>query len=144
MTVSAAPPDGEVSLPIATDTDIVLARQEGRALAARAGVVATDLTLVATAISEIARNIVAHAHGDGQMSMTIVEEAGRRGVMIVARDTGPGIDDVELALEDGFSTGAGLGLGLPGARRIMDEFAISSRPGTGTTVVMHKWVRGRG
>lgn len=142
--MSAAPPDGEVSLPIATDTDIVLARQEGRALAARAGVVATDLTLVATAISEIARNIVAHAHGDGQMSMTIVEEAGRRGVMIVARDTGPGIDDVELALEDGFSTGAGLGLGLPGARRIMDEFAISSRPGTGTTVVMHKWVRGRG
>lgn len=142
--MSAAPPDGEVSMPIATDTDIVLARQEGRALAARAGVVATDLTLVATAISEIARNIVAHAHGDGQMSMTIVEEAGRRGVMIVARDTGPGIDDVELALEDGFSTGTGLGLGLPGARRIMDEFAISSRPGTGTTVVMHKWVRGRG
>lgn len=141
--MSAAPPDGEVSLPIASDTDIVLARQEGRALAARAGVVATDLTLVATAISEIARNIVAHAHGDGQISMTIVEEAGRRGVMIVARDTGPGIDDIELALEDGFSTGAGLGLGLPGARRIMDDFAISSRPGRGTTVVMHKWVRSR-
>jgi serine/threonine-protein kinase RsbT len=142
--MSAAPPDGEVSLPIASDTDIVLARQEGRALAARAGVVATDLTLVATAISEIARNIVAHADGHGQMSMTIVEEPGRRGVMIVARDTGPGIDDIELALEDGFSTGAGLGLGLPGARRIMDDFAISSQPGTGTTVVMRKWVRSLG
>jgi len=140
--MSAAPPDGsgEVSLPIATDTDIVVARQEGRALAARAGVVATDLTLVATAISEIARNIVAHA-GDGEMAMTIVEQAGRRGVMIVARDTGPGIDDIERALEDGYSTGAGLGLGLPGARRIMDDFAISSQPGRGTTVVMHKWVR---
>jgi serine/threonine-protein kinase RsbT len=140
--MSAAPPDGsgEVSLPIASDTDIVVARQEGRALAARAGVVATDLTLVATAISEIARNIVAHA-GDGEMAMTIVEQAGRRGVMIVARDTGPGIDDIERALEDGYSTGAGLGLGLPGARRIMDDFAISSQPGRGTTVVMHKWVR---
>ena len=140
--MSAAPPDGsgEVNLPIVTDTDIVVARQEGRALAARAGVVATDLTLVATAISEIARNIVAHA-GDGEMAMTIVEQAGRRGVMLVARDTGPGIDDIERALEDGYSTGAGLGLGLPGARRIMDDFAISSQPGRGTTVVMHKWVR---
>jgi serine/threonine-protein kinase RsbT len=140
--MSAAPPDGsgEVNLPIATDTDIVLARQEGRALAARAGVVATDLTLVATAISEIARNIVSHA-GGGEMAMTIIEDSGRRGVMIVARDSGPGIDDVDRALEDGFSTGAGLGLGLPGARRIMDDFAISSRPGHGTTVVMRKWVR---
>jgi serine/threonine-protein kinase RsbT len=145
VTVSAAPPSGsgEVHLPIATDTDIVVARQEGRALAARAGVSSTDLTLVATAISEIARNIVAHA-GDGEMAMTIVEEDGRRGLMIVARDSGPGIDDIPQALEDGFSTGAGLGLGLPGARRIMDDFAITSQPGLGTTVVMHKWVRGSG
>jgi serine/threonine-protein kinase RsbT len=142
MTVSVAPPagSGEVKLPIVTDTDIVVARQEGRALAARAGVSSTDLTLVATAISEIARNIVVHA-GDGEMAMTIVEETGRRGVMIVARDRGPGIDDIARALEDGFSTGAGLGLGLPGARRIMDDFDISSQPGRGTTVVMHKWVR---
>jgi serine/threonine-protein kinase RsbT len=138
--MSARPLPREVHVPITSDTDIVVARQEGRALAARAGVVATDLTLVATAISEIARNIVAHA-GDGMIAMSIVEEVGRRGVMIVAQDDGPGIDDIEQALEDGFTTGAGLGLGLPGARRIMDDFAITSKPGQGTTVVMHKWVR---
>jgi serine/threonine-protein kinase RsbT len=140
MTLVSAGHTSEVELPIASDTDIILARQEGRALAARAGVTATDLTLVATAISEIARNIVTHA-GDGQIAMSIVEEPGRRGVMIIASDEGPGIVDLDQALEDGFSTGAGLGLGLPGARRIMDDFTIESAPGQGTTVVMRKWVR---
>jgi serine/threonine-protein kinase RsbT len=138
VTVSAGE-QPEVEVPISSDADIVEARQQGRALAASAGVVATDLTLVATAISEIARNIVTHA-GDGRIAMTVVEEKGRRGVMIVASDDGPGIEDVDQALEDGFSTGAGLGLGLPGARRIMDDFTIRSKPGEGTTVVMHKWV----
>lgn len=125
---------------ISTDADIVVARQEGRTLATRAGFLATDQTLVATAISEIARNIVAHA-GTGHIELQLVEHADRRGLMIVATDQGPGIDDLEQALEDGFSTGQGLGLGLPGARRIMDEFAITSKPGEGTRVVMHKWSR---
>ena len=83
---------------------------------------------------------MAHA-GSGHIELKLVEEAGRRGLMIVATDDGPGIADVERALEDGYTTGRGLGLGLPGARRIMDEFAITSKPGQGTKVVMHKWSR---
>jgi anti-sigma regulatory factor (Ser/Thr protein kinase) len=129
-----------VRISISTDADIVVARQEGRTLATRAGFLATDQTLVATAISEIARNIVAHA-GTGQIELELIERAERRGLMIVATDHGPGIDDLEQALEDGFTTGQGLGLGLPGARRIMDEFAITSKPGQGTKVIMHKWSR---
>lgn len=130
----------EVRISISTDADIVVARQEGRSLATRAGFLATDQTLVATAISEIARNIVAHA-GSGHIELKLVERADRQGVMIVATDEGPGIGDVDRALEDGFTTGQGLGLGLPGARRIMDEFTISSTRGRGTRVVMHKWSR---
>jgi serine/threonine-protein kinase RsbT len=129
-----------VRISISTDADIVVARQEGRTLATQVGFLATDQTLVATAISEIARNIVAHA-GNGHMELKLVEVAGRRGLMIVATDDGPGIADIERALEDGYTTGRGLGLGLPGARRIMDEFAITSKPGQGTKVVMHKWSR---
>jgi serine/threonine-protein kinase RsbT len=132
--------DEAVRISISTDSDIVVARQEGRTLATQAGFLATDQTLVATAISEIARNIVAHA-GSGHLELKLVEEDGRRGLMIVAVDEGPGIRDVERALEDGYTTGRGLGLGLPGARRIMDEFAITSKPGQGTKVVMHKWSR---
>jgi serine/threonine-protein kinase RsbT len=137
--MATLPPD-DVVLPISTDTDIVAARQEGRAMAQRVGFGATELTLVATAISEIARNIVTHA-GSGEIAMAIVEAGDRRGVRIVASDEGPGIDDIDQALEDGFTTGAGLGLGLPGARRLMDELTITSAPGKGTTVVMHKWRR---
>ncbi|HLM65163.1 MAG TPA: anti-sigma regulatory factor [Acidimicrobiales bacterium] len=133
------PSDG-ILLPISTDTDIVAARQQGRALAVRAGFTATELTLVATAISEVARNIVMHA-GTGEMTMSIVEIDDRRGMRIVATDEGPGIDDIDRALEDGFTTGEGLGLGLPGARRLMDELTVTSAPGKGTTVVMHKWTR---
>jgi serine/threonine-protein kinase RsbT len=129
-----------VRISISTDADIVVARQEGRTLATRAGFLATDQTLVATAISEIARNIVAHA-GTGHIELELVERADRRGLMIVAAGHGPGIDDLEAALEGGFTTGPGLGLGLPGARRIMDEFAITSKPGEGTKVIMHKWSR---
>lgn len=125
---------------ITTDADIVVARQEGRTLANQAGFMGTDQTLVATAISEIARNIVAHA-GTGHIELQLVERDERLGLKIVATDQGPGIDDVEQALEDGFTTGQGLGLGLPGARRIMDDFAIASKPGEGTRVIMHKWSR---
>jgi serine/threonine-protein kinase RsbT len=132
-------PVGPVRLDIATDGDIVLARQSGRELADRLGCSSTDATLVATAISEIARNIVTHA-GGGVLEISVIDDGdGRRGIEVVARDEGPGIADIDRAMEDGFTTGRGLGLGLPGARRLMDDFEITSEPGGGTTVVMRKW-----
>ena len=124
---------------IKIDADIVAARQAGRALASGAGFVGSELTLIATAISEIARNIVVYA-GHGEMTMEVIERDGRRGIQVLGRDEGPGIPDVEMAMRDGFSTGKSLGLGLPGARRLMDEFEIASAPGKGTTVTMRKWV----
>jgi serine/threonine-protein kinase RsbT len=127
-----------VCIPISSDADIVRARQVGRELAAEAGCSATDLTMVATAISEIARNIVTYADR-GMMEMQLVEHRGRTSLKIVATDEGPGIEDLDKALQDGFTTGAGLGLGLPGTRRLVDDFDISSEPGQGTTVVMYKW-----
>ncbi|MBA3264818.1 MAG: sigma-70 family RNA polymerase sigma factor [Nocardioidaceae bacterium] len=129
--------DNEVRIRIHADADIVRARQGARELASRLDFSRTDLTLIATAVSEIARNIVRFA-GDGEVVIELLEEP-RRGVCIVARDTGPGIPDVEKALADGYSTYHGLGLGLPGARRIMDEFAVVSEVGRGTTVTMTKW-----
>ena len=127
----------DVRIPIHVDADIVTARQTVRELAARAGFSGTDLTLIATAVSEVARNIVRFAHA-GEVTVEIVENP-RRGLQVVARDTGPGIADVQSALTDGYSTYDGLGLGLPGARRLMDEFAIVSEVGRGTTVTMTKW-----
>jgi serine/threonine-protein kinase RsbT len=128
----------EVEIPIASDADVVPARAEGRALADRLGFSRTDATLIATAISEIARNILVHA-GRGQVLVRPVDEGHRCGVAVVAHDAGPGIRDVEAALQEGIGAGRGLGLGLPGARRIMDEFGIESQPGRGTTVRMTKW-----
>jgi serine/threonine-protein kinase RsbT len=128
----------EMYIPIGSDADIVRARQVGRELAARAGCSPTDLTMVATAISEIARNIVTYAR-HGEMEMRLIHRHGRRCLMIVATDDGPGIADVDKALQDGYSTGHGLGLGLPGTRRLVDEFTITSEPGRGTKVVMYKW-----
>jgi serine/threonine-protein kinase RsbT len=128
----------EVRVGIASDDDVVAARQAGRKLAEALGIPRTDLTLVATAISEVARNITTYA-GTGEIVVRPVEENGRRGIEIVARDQGPGIADIEAALRDGFTTGGGLGLGLPGARRLMDEFWVSSKLGVGTTVTMTKW-----
>ena len=125
---------------ITRDADIVVARQTGRELAAELGFKGSDLALIATAISEIARNIVVYAQR-GEMDFAIVEEGDRRGISVVARDEGPGIADIEQAMRDGFSTGGSLGLGLPGARRLMDAFEIESRVGAGTTVRMKKWVR---
>lgn len=129
--------DDELRIPIRADADIVAARQGVRELAARLGFSGTDLTVIATAVSEVARNIVRFA-GSGEIVVELLEEP-RRGVQVVARDTGPGIPDVEQALTDGYSTCQGLGLGLPGARRLMDEFAVVSEPGRGTTVTMTKW-----
>jgi serine/threonine-protein kinase RsbT len=128
----------EVRVRIATDDDIVTARQEGRRLSAGLGFSSTDLTLIATAISEVARNIRVFA-GEGQVQIKQLNERGRDGIMVVARDKGPGIRDVERAMQDGYSTRGSFGLGLPGARRLMDEFQIRSKPGRGVTVTMKKW-----
>ncbi len=125
---------------IAADTDVVTARQRGRDLAAQAGFSSGDQTVIAAAISEIARNILNYAKR-GEISLSVVTNGDRRGVVIVARDQGPGIRDVARALEDGYSTSGGLGLGLPGARRLMDDFDVTSTPGQGTTVTMKKWRR---
>lgn len=125
-------------VPIRSEADIVVARHEGRTLAAKLGLSSSEQVLVTTAISELARNIIQYAdHGD--MTMEIVENHDRRGVRIVAHDQGPGIPDVELAMMDGYSTGGGLGLGLPGSKRLMDEFELTSHVGEGTTVTMTKW-----
>ena len=129
----------EVRIPIGRDADLVPARAEGRALAQRLGFSRTDATLLATAISEVARNIVIHA-GSGEVLMHAREEPDRYGLVIVARDEGPGIRDVPAAMTDGVAARGGLGLGLPGARRLMDEFAIDSDVDRGTTVTMTKWV----
>jgi len=127
----------EIRVRIASDADIVPARAQGRALATYLGFSKTDATLIATAISEIARNIVVHV-GEGEISIEAVYGNPRCGVMVVARDEGPGIRDVEAALS-GHGSKSGLGLGLPGARRLMDEFDIETAPGKGTTVTMTKW-----
>ena len=127
----------EMRIPISGDADIVEARRAARELASRAGFEATDLTVLATAVSEVARNIVRFA-GHGEILVEVVEGRGR-GIRVVARDTGPGIEDTERALSDGYSTYGGLGVGLPGVRRLMDEFAVVTDPGHGTTVTMAKW-----
>ncbi len=131
---------GDVRLPIQSDIDIVTARQQGRVLAARLGFRESELTLIATAISEVARNIVEYA-GRGEVVLSLTEANDLPGIMVVARDEGPGIPNPELALRDGYSTHGSLGLGLPGARRLMDEFEIVSEVGKGTTVTMRKWLQ---
>jgi serine/threonine-protein kinase RsbT len=129
----------EARVPIRSDADIVVARQQGRTLGARLGFSSSDLTLIATAISELARNIVSYATR-GEIILRLVQRVGKQGIMIIARDEGPGIPDIARAMQDGYSTGNSLGLGLPGTKRLMDEFDISSRPGQGTTVTIKKWV----
>ena len=131
--------EDEVRIPVRADADVVLARQGARELAVRVGFSGTDLTVIATAVSEVTRNIVRFA-GAGEILVEHLKEP-RAGLRVVARDTGPGIPDVEKALIDGFSTYQGLGLGLPGSRRLMDEFAVVSEVGKGTSVTMTKWRR---
>jgi serine/threonine-protein kinase RsbT len=130
----------ETHVPIEGEADIVTARQKGRELAAARGLSITEQTLVATAISEVARNIVVYARR-GEVVLAAVEDHGRRGLMVVARDEGPGIPNPDLAMRDGFSTGQSLGMGLPGAKRLMDEFELSTAVGKGTIVTMKKWGR---
>jgi len=130
----------EIRVPIASDADIVVARQKGRSLAERVGFSGSNLAVVATAISEVARNIVEYAK-EGEIVLRATNQGGLHGLVVIARDEGPGIPDIALAMQDGYSTAKGLGLGLPGARRLMDEFEIVSKVGRGTTVTMKKWVR---
>jgi serine/threonine-protein kinase RsbT len=125
-------------VPVNADIDIVTARQKGRELARDLGFTSTDLALIATAISELARNIILYANS-GEVVLSVVENGTRRGLKVVARDDGPGIPDIERALEEGFSTSRSLGLGLSGVRRLMDEFDIVSEVGNGTTVTVKKW-----
>ena len=130
----------EVRVSIDCDADIVSARQKGRQLASQCGFPSTDLAVVATAISELARNIVRYAVR-GEVTLRLVNDNGKRGIEVVAADDGPGIPDIEMAMQDGFSTSGGLGLGLPGTRRLMDEFEITSSFGKGTTVTVRRWKR---
>jgi serine/threonine-protein kinase RsbT len=129
----------ELRVAIASDSDVVAARREARALASELNFTSTDITLLATAISEIARNITSYA-GSGAIRVGVAERDGRQALVVRAEDEGPGIADIERALEDGYSTGRGLGLGLPGARRLMDRLVVESTPGEGTVVEMWKWI----
>lgn len=131
---------GDTYVPIERETDIVTARQRGRQLAAEIGFSGTEQTIIALAISEIARNIVSYAERGG-VTLSLLDEDGRRGISIVAQDSGPGIPDIELAMRDGYSTGESLGVGLPGAKRVMDEFELTSTVGKGTSVTMKRWLR---
>ncbi len=130
--------EDEIRVPINADADLVTARAEGRAIAERLGFPRPDPTLIATAISEVARNIVVHV-GRGEIILRPFQETDRYGLVVIASDDGPGIRDVEAALRDDYSGRGGLGLGLPGARRLMDDFEVTSDPDGGTTVTMTKW-----
>jgi serine/threonine-protein kinase RsbT len=127
----------ETRVPIRQGGDIITARQAGRALAAQLGFSGADQTLIATAISEMARNILTYARC-GEIILRS-EQDHRPGIIIIAADEGPGIPDIQRALQDGYSTSGSLGLGLPGTKRIMDEFSIISEVGKGTVVTMKKW-----
>ena len=128
----------EVLVEIGSDSDLVTARAEARALATRLGFSRTDATLIATAVSEIARNIVVHV-GRGQIVMRLVREDRRHGFIAIATDDGPGIRDIDGALSEGAASRGGLGLGLPGARRLMDEFDVDRGLERGTKVTMTRW-----
>jgi serine/threonine-protein kinase RsbT len=130
----------EIRVRIKSDLDIVAARHKGRELARELGFGPTDLAIIATAISELSRNIVLYARG-GEIILKSAEENAAVAIIVVASDEGSGISDVEEAMRDGYSTSGSLGLGLPGVRRLMDEFEIVSELGRGTTVTARKWKR---
>lgn len=128
------------AMPIQSDADIVSARQEGRRLAEDLGFTGSDLTIIATAISELTRNILQYA-GRGEVTLEPIANGSHAGIRVIARDEGPGIPDTAQALTVGYSTSGGLGLGLPGVRRLVDTFDLSSEPGRGTVVSVIKWKR---
>jgi serine/threonine-protein kinase RsbT len=128
-------------IPIESDADVVTARQRARQMAGELELTSTDQTLLATAISEVARNITTYAVR-GEVHLSVVrDDNGREGIQVIASDDGPGIVDVDLALQDGYTSGGGLGLGLPGARRLVDDFSIETAPGRGTKVTLVMWAR---
>jgi serine/threonine-protein kinase RsbT len=130
--------EDDIHVLIQTDQDIVIARQMGRSLAAALNFSSGEATLIVLTISELARNIVTYAK-KGEIRLRVINGSARKGIRVVAHDDGPGIADVEQALRDGFSTSGGLGLGLPGVRRLVDEFQIESKRDGGTTVTVTKW-----
>ncbi|WP_057915604.1 anti-sigma regulatory factor [Peribacillus muralis] len=125
---------------IINEWDIVAARQLGRNVAKELGFGTVDQARITTAISELARNIYLYA-GQGSVCIEKLNEDGKSGLKIIAEDQGPGIEDIRRVMEDGYTTSGGLGAGLPGAKRLMDEFDIESIPGEGTTIVAMKWLR---
>ncbi|BCS52011.1 anti-sigma regulatory factor [Geobacter sp. SVR] len=131
--------DGTVGFSIQSDEDVILARQKVRSMAQELGFSLLDQTKLVTAVSELARNIVVHA-GEGSIRVFRLEQAGRIGLTVRCEDHGPGIPDVGRAMREGFSTVGSLGLGLPGSRRLVDEFRIDSVPGKGTMVEVVKWL----
>ncbi len=130
----------EARVPISSTRDVMAARDAGRVLGTEMGFVPIDLTMIVTAISELARNIVQYA-GSGEIIIRELRGKGGRGLAIVAKDQGPGIPNLDLALQEGFSTSGGLGLGLPGVRRLMDTFQIETQAGHGTTITAKKWLK---
>lgn len=124
--------------PVRGESDIVATRQAVRRMANEQRFSLVDQTKIVTAASEVARNTVIHG-GGGSARIESVEDGGRRGIRLIFEDEGPGIDDVDLALKDGYTTGSGLGLGLGGAKRLCNEFAIESRPGEGTRITLVRW-----
>jgi len=127
---------------ITSSADIIAARGKGRELAMKMGFSVVDQTKITTAISELTRNIVTYA-GKGEVIIKKAESetGGKNGIVVVCRDEGPGIEDIQLVLKGGFSTSESLGLGLSGAKQLMDEFEIKSKPGKGTIVTIKKWLR---
>jgi len=130
----------EMHVPIRSEYDIVTARHRVKEMCAALDFSSVEQTLVATAVSELARNIIEYA-GSGEMIMGMTDNKAGKGIFIIAKDEGPGIPDIQLAMKDGYSTSKGLGIGLPGCKRIMDEFDIVSRKGKGTTVTVKRWKR---
>ncbi|WP_304639008.1 anti-sigma regulatory factor [Pseudomonas sp.] len=127
------------SMPVVTENDVVHARQAARRLAQQCGLRLVDQTKLVTAVSELARNTVVYGKG-GTMAWQVLENGVRKGLRLVFEDQGPGIADLQLALTDGWTSGRGLGLGLTGARRLVDEFEIDSAPNEGTRVAIIKWM----
>lgn len=128
-------------LPIRSGDDVVRVRQQVRTAAAENGLSLVDQTKLVTAASELARNTLVHGGGGTARVEVVKSSNGRKGVRLHFTDEGPGIADIGLALTDGWTTGTGLGLGLSGARRLVDEFELSSQPGSGTSVMVVKWSR---
>ncbi|MET9221504.1 anti-sigma regulatory factor [Streptomyces sp. NPDC088197] len=127
-------------LEITATTQVVQARQLVRALAQECRFSLVEQTKLITAASELARNTLIHG-GGGTMTALLVEQHGRRGVRLVFTDDGPGIADIDLAMTDGWTSDSGMGLGLPGSKRLVDDFVLETTPGEGTTVTITKWVR---